>query len=85
MIDPLNICRICGLDNGEPIWEDGLYPTYNFCACCGCEFGYNDYEIEEIRKYRENWLIHQKWDMPNLKPKEWDLESQLSQIPKEFL
>lgn len=54
------------------------------CLCCGCEFGVDDFELADIREYRKNWLSHQKWDMPNLKPKEWDLESQLLQIPNEF-
>jgi hypothetical protein len=41
--NPLHVCRVCGYDMGYPIWDDdGLGPTFDICACCGCEFGFND-------------------------------------------
>ncbi len=41
--NPLHVCRVCGYDMQYPIWDDdGLGPTHDICACCGCEFGYDD-------------------------------------------
>ena len=27
-------CRICGLEQGDPTWEEG-FPSFNICCCCG--------------------------------------------------
>ena len=52
--DPRHCCRVCGLDQGEPIWgEDGRTPTYGICSCCGVEFGYGDEDRENCRTIRK--------------------------------
>lgn len=80
-------CRICGLEDDELHWgNDGNCPDYTFCVCCGVEFGHQDYALESIRKFRKKWLDNgAKWDNPKFKPKNWSLENQIKQIPKEFL
>jgi hypothetical protein len=80
-------CRVCGLYINELPWEeDGQSPTYEICPCCGVEFGNEDYTIESIKKYRTEWIqTGAKWFSPKEKPFIWNIESQLQNIPKEFL
>jgi len=83
-------CRICGYGNfynDELPWgEDGETPTFNFCPCCGCEFGYVDCKIEAIREYRNTWIKNSaKWYDQKIRPINWSLEEQLKKIPKEYL
>jgi hypothetical protein len=80
-------CRVCGLDQLEPQWgEDGKTPTFNICVCCGVEFGYEDATLAAIRAYREKWLsTGAAWQSPKHKPKDWNLEEQLENIPPEYL
>jgi len=56
-------CRVCGLRQESKVWgEDGKSPTFEMCACCGVEFGYEDSNLKSIRRYRENWLAEgHKW------------------------
>jgi hypothetical protein len=36
-------CRVCGLRHDEAIWGvDGQSATFDICACCVCEHGYED-------------------------------------------
>jgi len=81
-----HFCRICGLYNDDFPWGiDGKTPSYEFCSCCGVEFGNEDYTIESVRKYRLNWGKNGfKWFRPNEKPQDWDIGGQLKNIPKEF-
>ena len=76
-------CRVCGLLQSEPPWgPDGKCPTYDFCACCGVEFGYGDASLAGIRNWRQKWLAEgAKWDAPELKPANWDWQKQLSHVP----
>jgi hypothetical protein len=80
-------CRICGLYFDHFPWgENGDCPTYEICPCCNVEFGYEDYSLESIRKYRSNWLKSgANWFDKKRKPDEWNLEEQLENIPKDFL
>jgi len=56
-IDNKSFCRVCGYNNLEPPWgDDGKSPTYDYCPCCGVEFGYQDACIEGIKSYRKKWL-----------------------------
>lgn len=80
-------CRICGLYIEELPWgEDGNYPSYEICSCCGVEFGNEDYKIESIRRYREEWIKKgSAWFEPSEKPEEWNREEQLKNIPQNFI
>jgi len=84
--DELNRCRVCGLWQDEPPWgADGKTPTYNYCPCCGVEFGYGDATLDAARNWRENWLASgAKWDDPEMKPEKWDANAQLQQLPISF-
>ncbi len=77
-----NFCKICGLYSEEPPWgEDGLSPTYDYCPCCGVEFGYQDYCQESIKQYRSLWIQKgAKWDIPSRKTLDWNFQDQLRNI-----
>ncbi|MBN6075083.1 hypothetical protein HYE60_07480 [Aggregatibacter actinomycetemcomitans] len=79
------ICRICGLIQDEPTWEDDN-PSYNLCPCCGVEFGYEDTTLASIRNYRNKWANSgYKWVELNIKPQNWNLDEQLKNIPASYL
>lgn len=80
------VCRICGFVNDDITWEDGIYPSYNICPCCGVEFGYEDSDLVSIKNYRDNWLSGgANWFRDiGLKRENWDLLSQLNNIPEVY-
>ena len=84
--DELFQCRVCGLEYDEPTWgEDGMTPSFDICACCGTEFGYEDATLTAIRNYRQEWLRNgARWWDPKLQPEGWNLEAQLDCIPPRF-
>ena len=46
-------CRICGYRCVVPPWgEDGETPNFEYCDCCGVEFGYGDATIKVVKKHR---------------------------------
>ena len=79
-------CRVCGLDQGfEPWGEDGKTPSFDICRCCGTTFGYEDCNVECVKKYRMEWLKNgAKWFRPKICPENWSLEEQMKNIPEEF-
>ena len=79
-------CRVCGLYSEELPWgEDGKTPSYDFCYCCGVEFGYEDYIVETVKCYRNEWIENgAKWSEEEFKPENWDLEEQMKNIPERF-
>lgn len=78
-------CRVCGLHSEDPPWEEGIYPTYSICDCCGAEFGLEDITVKSTREYREKWIAEgAKWFNPKLKPDNWNLGTQLNSVPKDF-
>jgi hypothetical protein len=79
-------CRICGLYLDPAPWgDDGRCPSYEYCPCCNVEFGNQDYTPISARRYREKWMTYgARWFEPGEKPKNWDLNEQLKNIPKEF-
>lgn len=80
-------CRVCGLYIEELPWgEDGNCPTYEICPCCGVEFGNEDYTIQSVKEYREDWIKKgANWFEPDEKPKNWNLENQLKDVSKEYV
>jgi len=80
-------CRVCGYKYLKPPWgEDGKTPLFEYCDCCGVEFGYGDSTLKSIRKHREKWLSGgAKWLNEKNKPDGWDLKEQLKKIPDAFL
>ena len=81
------VCRVCGAEQLDPPWgEDGKNATFDLCDCCGVEFGYEDATLMGIRRYREEWLSNgAKWKVEKEKPKDWLLEQQLKNVPKEYI
>ena len=81
------ICRVCGkIQDDFPWGEDGKYPNYDICDCCGVEFGYGDCTLKAIRASRERWLANgAEWKYPKEKPDNWSLEEQMKNIPKEYM
>jgi hypothetical protein len=80
-------CRICGLYHEDPPWgNDNISPSFDFCDCCGCEFGYEDIQLKSICSYRDKWIKEgAKWFEPKYKPSNWNLNEQLKQIPSLYL
>jgi hypothetical protein len=83
--DEINVCRICGLLQETPWGEDGKTPSFDICACCGVEFGYEDSSLKAIYAYRQKWLdTGAKWYLLEFLPENWDLDEQLKNIPPQF-
>lgn len=84
--DAVWLCLVCGLDLrgvDDPPWgTSGEDPSYNFCPCCGVEFGYGDSSLTGIRTWRERWLLDPAWATPLARPADWSLQDQLSQLPE---
>ena len=79
-------CRVCGLIQPKEPWgENGENPNFNICYCCGVEFGYEDCTKESVKAYRKKWLeVGANWWTVKEKPKDWDIEKQLQNIPVNF-
>ena len=80
------VCRVCGAEQLDPPWgEDGQIPSYDICDCCGVEFGYEDMNLESIKRYRQKWLDSgANWFRKKNKPESWFLDRQLQNIPKQY-
>ncbi|MFI0416547.1 MAG: hypothetical protein ACH255_20705 [Candidatus Thiodiazotropha sp.] len=79
-------CRVCGFFLEDPPWgHDGKTPLFEFCPCCGVEFGYQDASLEGVKRFRDKWIKDgMKWDEGKLKPINWDCDLQFKNIPKEY-
>lgn len=75
-------CRVCGLRQDELPWgDDGQSPIYDFCPCCGVEFGYGDATPLARQRWRQQWIsLGSPWAEPQRKPVGWDLDEQLRHI-----
>lgn len=57
-------------------------PTFVICACCGCEFGYEDAVPEGVASHRRRWIeAGHPWFSPGDKPSAWSVEEQLAHVP----
>ena len=85
-VDPHYVCRVCGFLHDTPIWNDfGQSLLDESCICCGVYWGVDDTSLDEIRQYRMYWLANgAKWKWPLVKPDDWELEEQLTNIPRPF-
>ncbi|WP_218940109.1 hypothetical protein [Denitrobaculum tricleocarpae] len=75
------------MEQPEPPWGlDGKTATFDICACCGAEFGYEDSLYSAVVSYREEWKRKgMNWWSEKDKPEDWDVKAQLSNIPAEYL
>lgn len=67
-------CRVCGLIYIDylPWGNDNNSPTNDICDCCGCEFGYEDCNLNAIKSYRDNWIKNNyEWFNNKYKPSNW--------------
>ena len=88
MINYKRICKVCGLYYPDffPWGPNGRMPSHDICDCCGVEFGYEDNNLESVKKARKKWLAEgANWFNAEKKIKDWTLAGQLKNIPKEFL
>jgi len=84
------ICRICGFIYNDyyPWGKDGKTPTYDFCVCCGAEFGFDDDNMagDGIQAYRSKWISEgANFHTPEECPIHWNPHEQLKNIPDEFV
>ncbi len=80
-------CRVCGLivEDYYPWGENGDLASFDICGCCGAEFGYDDFEKDDVLAYRKEWLEKGgDWRFKNEKPENWNREEQMKNIPDEF-
>ena len=58
--------------------------SFDCCACCGFEFGFDDHpgasdNARSFDQYLLDWIeAGSLWFAPERKPKDWDLQAQLS-------
>jgi hypothetical protein len=80
-------CRVCGLAQASPPWgEDGQTPLFEHCPCCGVEWGYQDATPLGARRFRESWIRKgARWDRPDLRPRDWNLQQQIACVPATFV
>ncbi|NRQ38334.1 hypothetical protein HII36_41880 [Nonomuraea sp. NN258] len=80
MTDERNLhCRVCGLEQASPPWgADGKTPTWEICACCGTEFGYQDATPKAVMRARTSWISRgYPWHEESARPAAWRLEDQI--------
>ncbi|WP_432082569.1 hypothetical protein [Streptomyces sp. WAC 04229] len=78
-------CRICGLDDGEALYDEYGAPQYVICECCYCESGIGDDHLSQVRERRELWIAGgAHWHDPTRRPADWDLSRQLANIPSRW-
>jgi hypothetical protein len=79
-------CRVCGWQLDEPPWgADGRTPTFDYCSCCGVEFGYQDANADGARRFRRSWLATGgEFAEKDVAPPDWDRDAQLTRLPPSF-
>lgn len=82
-----NACRVCGLLQSPPPWgENGATPSFEICACCGVQFGYEDLTLAKVRAVRESWKRNSyQWFDERAKPDTWEASDQAKNIPRKWL
>ncbi len=79
-------CRVCGYRESHPIWgSDGHSPKFDSCDCCGVEHGYQDSTPNSAKVFRDRWIANgAHWMTKAKKPDVWNLNEQLSRVPRKF-
>ena len=67
-------------------YSDGDIPEYVICACCGAESGVDDSTLDEVRRYRSEWVSQGAdwWSSRAEMPSGWDLQTQMKLIPERW-
>ena len=66
------LCPVCGYDLGFEAWKEGN-PSFEFCPCCGMQFGYYDFSTTESGRRRQHVEWRERWVREGMK---WDDDSQ---------
>ncbi|WP_329288436.1 hypothetical protein [Streptomyces pseudovenezuelae] len=78
-------CRICGYDSNNPGFNEYGVPQYVICPCCYNESGIGDDNVSQVRELRGHWVATgAQWHEPKLRPTDWDLLEQLTNIPPQW-
>jgi len=75
------ICPVCGYDKlTEPAYDIHNCPSYEICASCGTEFGFDDF-TDSILSLRQKWIKNgmQFWNT-SAKSDDWNPLLQLKNI-----
>ncbi|MET9686034.1 hypothetical protein [Streptomyces coeruleorubidus] len=73
--------RRWGSDDGVLFWEGG-WPTHEICPCCSNEADVADTSLLGVRGYRGYWVGQgTPWGQPSARPADWDLLTQIANIP----
>ena len=76
-------------DFGTPPYGQTLgMPSYEVCACCGFEFGFDDdpgaSEGTSFEAYLNEWIeTGANWFTPAKRPNNWELQKQIAVVQKE--
>ncbi len=67
-----------------PYGEHFGFPSYEICACCGYEYGFEDDpgagSGTSFENYLKDWIADGcQWLIPGRKPEGWNLDEQLNQ------
>ena len=77
------MCPVCGFPDLDeaPYSGDGT-PSYEFCECCGFQFGYHDESDATHTAWRMNWIADGcAWQSVGIPaPEGWDPVEQLKNL-----
>ena len=60
-------------------------PKYVICPCCYNESGIGDDNVSQVRELRGYWVASgAQWHDPKFRSADWDLLTQLANIPPEW-
>nr|WP_223184472.1 hypothetical protein [Streptomyces sp. CBMA152] len=60
-------------------------PQCIICPCCSNESGIGDDNVSQVRELRGYWVVTgAPWDESKLRPANWNLLEQLSNIPPQW-
>jgi hypothetical protein len=96
----LHVCPACGFAGLQAApWrrksndpnDDRLRTSHEICACCGIEFGRDDWaggdlgkRLESYRRWRERWIKSgMRWFKPEAMPEGWQAQTQLEHFQSE--
>ena len=80
------VCRVCGYDDDDERYSDRDVPEYVICPCCGAESGVDDSTLDEVRRYRSEWVRQGSgwWSSRAEMPSGLDVQSQMKLIPERW-
>jgi len=77
------MCPVCGYPELEEAAYDGTAPSFEICASCGTEFGYDD-SGRSHEELREAWIANRCrwWSTTQAPPPGWDPAAQLTRLTR---